>query len=84
LQRDAAATAPLAFDLAAALDDLSLGKSDVESSLLRGPLRGVPAATGRHTRFADDGGAQESPRTRVLLRGVPEPAGTYTRFEEGA
>ena len=47
----------------------------------REPLRGLPLAAGRHTRFADDGAAQDSPG-RLLLRGVPAPSGSHVRFDE--
>lgn len=53
---------------------LALGRAGRE------PLRGLPLATGRHTRFAEDGASKESPG-RLLLRGVPAPLGSHVRFE---
>jgi len=47
------------------------------------PLRGLPVAAGRHTRFTEEGEAVDSPGTgRTLLRGCPAPAGAHLRFED--
>jgi hypothetical protein len=47
------------------------------------PLRGIPVAAGRHTRFTEEGEAVESPSAnRTLLRGFPAPAGSHLRFED--
>lgn len=71
-----------ALNLAAVLEDLSLGaQPDENRSLPAGPLRGVPPPAGRHIRFGEDGERTESPRHRTVLRGVPEPAGRYTHFD---
>jgi hypothetical protein len=60
-------------ELCSALGTLALGA--------REPLRGLPLARGRHTRFADDGAPDVSPG-RLLLRGVPAPAGSHLRFQD--
>ncbi len=45
------------------------------------PLRGLPVATGKHTRFTEEGETLESP-DRTLLRGMPAARGSHLRFDE--
>jgi hypothetical protein len=45
------------------------------------PLRGLPVATGTHTRFTEDGEQVVSP-PRTLLRGVPAASGSHLHFDK--
>ena len=75
-----------ASDLAEALGEMGLGSSAAAAWDERGRpiLRGMPQAHARHTRFADDGSAVDSPGSGaqiVALKGLPRATGTHTRFD---